>query len=43
MDNIWVAGKYPGGGEPGKQFPRLIILPGIFDGSEEAGEAWGAP
>jgi len=42
MDNIWVAGKYPGGGELGKQFPQLIILPGIFDGREEAGKH-GAP
>ena len=27
------------GGVPGKYFPRLIILPRIFDGREEAGEA----
>ena len=26
----------------GRQFPQLIILPGIFDGSEEAGEGLGA-
>jgi len=29
------------GGVPGKQFPRLIILPEILDGSEEAREARG--
>jgi len=39
MDDISVAGRR--GESRGKQFPRLIILPRIFDGSEEAGEAWG--
>ena len=26
----------PPGGYRGKQFPRIIILPELFDGSEEA-------
>jgi len=30
-------GGYRGGGNAGgKQFPRIIILPELFDGSEEA-------
>jgi len=40
MDKISVVGPpggYRGGGEcRGKQFPHMIILPELFDGSEEA-------